>query len=229
MSGPVGLFCQGLTKRYGTEEALMDVSFSCEMGEAVALLGPNGAGKSTLINLCLGLLTPTAGSVRVSGDLPREAIRLGKCGIMLQRSHLPKNATPRELVCFQRALYADPLPLGVIRETSGIEDFYLRRIDRLSGGQVRRVEFAMAIAGNPAMLFLDEPTEGMDVESRQEFWSRLGHLKSRGTAIIFASHDLSETDQYADRILLLAQGRRVAFDMPQVLKQRLALPRIRFV
>ena len=132
-------------------------------------------------------------------------------------------------MCFQRALYADPLPLGVIRETSGIEDFYLRRIDRLSGGQVRRVEFAMAIAGNPAMLFLDEPTEGMDVESRQEFWSRLGHLKSRGTAIIFASHDLSETDQYADRILLLAQGRRVAFDMPQVLKQRLALPRIRFV
>lgn len=231
MSSSIGLSCQGLTKRYGGsgKEALMDVSFTGETGEAVGLLGPNGAGKSTLINLCLGLLNPTAGSVKVAGYVPREAVRFGKCGVMLQRSHLPKDATPAELVRFQRALYADPLPLDVIQETSGIEDFYKRRIDRLSGGQVRRVEFAMAIAGNPDILFLDEPTEGMDLESRQAFWSRLGQLKSGGTSIIFASHDLSETDHYADRILLLAQGRRVAFDTPKVLKQRLALPRIRFL
>lgn len=228
MSSSVALACQELTKRYAAKEALTDVSFTCQENEAVGLLGPNGAGKSTLINLCLGLLTPTMGSVMVGGYSPREAVRFGKCGVMLQRSHLPKDATPAELLRFQRALYANPLPLDVIQETSGIGEFYTRRIDRLSGGQVRRVEYAMAIAGNPAVLFLDEPTEGMDLESRQAFWSRLGQLKSLGTSIIFASHDLSETDHYADRILLLAEGRQVAFDTPQVLKERLAMPRIRF-
>ncbi len=222
------LACQALSKRYGSHDALVAVSFECQAGEAVGILGPNGAGKSTLINVSLGLLEASQGLVLLGGHPPRAAVRLGKVGVMLQRSHLPDDATPKELIRFQRALHPEPLGLGTIIETSGIGDFYRRRIDRLSGGQVRRVEFAMAIAGNPEILFLDEPTEGMDLESRQEFWLRLGQLKQQGTAIIFSSHDLNETDRYADRILLLARGQRVAFDTAQQLKASMALPRIRF-
>lgn len=220
--------CQGLSKRYKTKVALNDVSFDCQPGESVGLLGPNGAGKSTLINLSLGLLNPTGGTIKLAGYSPRVAVKMGKCGVMLQGSHLPTDATPKDLVYFQRSLYRSPLSLDTIIETSGIHDFFTRSMGRLSGGQVRRVEFAMAIAGNPEILFLDEPTEGMDLDSRMAFWTRLEALKDFGSSIIFASHDLYETDRYADRILLLARGQRVAFDTPSQLKHTMALPRVRF-
>jgi ABC-2 type transport system ATP-binding protein len=222
------LECHALTLHYGQTAALDHVTFECNQGEAVALLGPNGAGKTTLIKLCLGLLTPTQGTVHLLGQDPKVAVRKGIIGTMLQHTHLPGDATVVELLRFQRTLYEQPLSLDVVVETAGISEILNKRTDKLSGGQIRRVEFAMAIAGNPATLFLDEPTEGMDLATRQEFWHRLDILKNYGTTVLFASHDLTETDRYADRILLLSQGHKVAFDRPEQLKCSLGMPRIRF-
>ncbi|PSR35062.1 MAG: sulfate ABC transporter ATP-binding protein [Sulfobacillus benefaciens] len=228
MESVFSLECHALTFRYGRAAALDGVTFGCTQGESVALLGPNGAGKTTLIKLCLGLLTPTQGTVTVLGQDPKVAARNGIIGTMLQHTHLPGDATVAELLRFQQALYEHPLPMADVVETAGISEILTKRTDRLSGGQIRRVEFAMAIAGNPAVLFLDEPTEGMDLATRQEFWHRLDILKNYGTTVLFASHDLTETDRYSDRILLLSQGHKVAFDQPEQLKRSLGLPRIRF-
>ena len=228
MESVASLECHALTLHYGRAAALDHVTFECNQGEAVGLLGPNGAGKTTLIKLCLGLLSPTHGTVKLLGKDPKVAVRTGIMGAMLQHTHLPGDATVAELLKFQRALYERPLSLDVVVGTAGISEIFNKRTDKLSGGQIRRVEFAMAIAGNPAILFLDEPTEGMDLATRQEFWHRLDVLKNYGATVLFASHDLTETDRYADRILLLAHGHKVAFDRPEQLKRSLGMPRIRF-
>ena len=224
----VAIECHEVTKQYGSVLALQSLSMQVYAGESIAVLGPNGAGKSTLIHTLLGLEQPSSGEVRIGGKLPTDAIRHGFVGSMLQSSHLPPDTSAKEMLSYVRSLYDAPLSQDEVVETAGIASFLSRPIGRLSGGQRRRIEFALAICGNPRLLVLDEPTEGMDLQTRHEFWQRLDRFKKEGSTLFFASHDLAETDKYADEILLLAQGRKVGQGTPAELKQSFALPRVSF-
>ncbi|GAA1413300.1 ABC transporter ATP-binding protein [Catellatospora coxensis] len=201
---------QAVAKNYGPVRAVDGIDLSIARGQTVALLGPNGAGKSTTINMLLGLLEPTAGTVRVFGSSPTEAVRAGKVGAMLQESGFAANATVRELVELARALYRDPLPTAEILATADLAELAGRRLDKLSGGQTQRVRFAFALAGNPELLVLDEPTAALDVESRQAFWAAMRRYAATGRTVLFATHYLEEADDFADRVIVIARGRVVA-------------------
>jgi ABC-2 type transport system ATP-binding protein len=202
-----------VAKRYGPVTALDGVDFEIRRGETVALLGPNGAGKSTTIGLLLGLERPDSGRIAVLGGSPERAVASGRVAAMLQEGGLPPGATVAELVDFVRQLYPRPLPLGEVLELAGLGDLARRRSERLSGGQAQRVRFALAIAGNPELAFLDEPTTGMDVEARHAFWDRMRAFAAQGRTVLFATHYLEEADAVADRVLVLQRG-RVAADGP---------------
>jgi ABC-2 type transport system ATP-binding protein len=202
-----------VAKRYGPVTALDGVDFEIRRGETVALLGPNGAGKSTTIGLLLGLERPDSGRITVLGGSPERAVAAGRVAAMLQEGGLPPGATVAELVDFVRQLYPRPLPLGEVLELAGLADLARRRSERLSGGQAQRVRFALAIAGDPELAFLDEPTTGMDVEARHAFWDRMRAFAAQGRTVLFATHYLEEADAVADRVLVLQRG-RVAADGP---------------
>ena len=199
-----------VTKRYGDTIALDDVNIDIPIGQTVALLGPNGAGKSTAINLMLGLLDPTAGSIRTLGLDPREAIASGRVGALLQTSGLPATVRVGELVAFVRRLYPQPLPTASILNRSGLRELERRPVETLSGGEAQRLRFAMAIAGDPDLVFLDEPTVGMDVETRRAFWVDIRAFAAEGRTVLFATHYLDEADDAAERIVVLSHGRVVA-------------------
>src|SRR5581483_11259330 len=155
------------------------------------------------------LLEPDAGSVRVLGQTPREAIAGGRVGAMLQDAGLMPGVTVAELLGFVRSLYARPLPFDELVETAALQEILRRRVDKLSGGQAQRVRFALAIAGDPALVVLDEPTVAMDVESRHTFWQRMAAMAAAGKTILFATHYLEEAEQAADRVVIIARGRTV--------------------
>lgn len=226
----MALMALDVSKSYrGGQVALANVNVAVEAGTAVAVLGPNGAGKTTLISLLLGLLNATSGTLSVMGEAPRAAVARGRVGAMLQETTLPNLVTVAELVHHIGSLYPRPLSVGECLADAGIADLGARRVDRLSGGQRRRVAFAVAIVGRPAVVFLDEPTEGMDIEARQGFWDRLGQFgRNQGTTVLFSTHDLAEADRHADRIVLLAQGRVVAADTPAALKAQRGRRRVSF-
>jgi ABC-2 type transport system ATP-binding protein len=200
----------GVTHRYAETTALGDVSFRIAPGETVALLGPNGAGKSTAISLMLGLLEPTSGTVRVLADEPRSAVRTGHIGAMLQESGLPTLTRVDELVGLVRSLSPRPMTLDDVIRRAGLAGLLDRKTETLSGGEAQRVRFAMAIAGDPDLLFLDEPTVAMDVETRRAFWADMHAFAAEGRTILFATHYLEEADQVADRIVVLHHGQIVA-------------------
>jgi ABC-2 type transport system ATP-binding protein len=200
----------GVHKLYGEVRALDGVDLVIPRGELVALLGPNGAGKSTAVSLMLGLRRPTAGSVRVLGGRPEDAVRQGRVGAMLQTGGLPPGVTVAELLGFVRSLYPRPLPLDHVLELAGCADFARQRVERLSGGQAQRVRFAMALCGDPELLFLDEPTVGLDIDSRRRFWSAIREHGAGRRTVLFATHYLEEADAVADRIVVLHRGRVVA-------------------
>lgn len=225
---PAVLF-ERVTKSFGAVAAVDGVDFHVGAGETVALLGPNGAGKSTAINMMLGLLHPDGGSLTILGGSPASAIRAGRIGAMLQSQQgLPTQATVAQLLRFAGELYARPLPLPDLLATAGLEDVADRRVENLSGGQTQRVRFAMAICGNPELLFLDEPTVAMDVEGRREFWASMRASAAAGRTILFATHYLEEADAAADRIVLLHRGRVVADGAPTEIKATVAARRVRF-
>jgi ABC-2 type transport system ATP-binding protein len=207
-------------KRYGAVTALDGVDFEIRRGETVTLLGPNGAGKSTTIGLLLGLERPDSGRITVLGGSPERAVAAGRVAAMLQEGGLPPGATVAELVDFVRQLYPRPLPLGEVLELAGLADLARRRTERLSGGQAQRVRFALAIAGNPELAFLDEPTTGMDVEARHAFWDRMRAFAAQGRTVLFATHYLEEADAVADRVLVLQRGRVVADGPVTAIKAR---------
>jgi ABC-2 type transport system ATP-binding protein len=188
----------------------------------MALLGPNGAGKSTAINLMLGLLDPSAGSNRIHGLDPRDAVASGRVGAMLQTSGLPVAATVGELVAFVRRLYPEPLATAAILDRSGLGERRRRPVETLSGGEAQRLRFAMAIAGDPDLVFLDEPTVGMDVETRRAFWTDIRAFAAEGRTILFATHYLDEADTAAERIVVLHHGRVVADGSARSIKARVA-------
>ncbi|CAM5639040.1 ABC transporter ATP-binding protein OS=Streptomyces tendae OX=1932 GN=GUR47_10940 PE=4 SV=1 [Streptomyces tendae] len=201
---------RGAVKAYGDIRAVDGVDLRIERGETVALLGRNGAGKSTAIALLLGLCPPDAGSVELYGGPPEGAVRAGRVGAMLQEARAVPRVTVGELVAFVAGRYPAPMPAGQALELAGIAPLAGRRVDRLSGGQVQRVRFAVALAGRPDLLVLDEPTAALDVEARHAFWESMRACARRGSTVLFSTHYLEEADAYADRILVVDLGRVVA-------------------
>jgi ABC-2 type transport system ATP-binding protein len=200
----------GVTKTFGAVRAVDGIDLSIAPGETVALLGPNGAGTSTTINLMLGLLEPTGGKVEVFGTSPHRAVRAGRIGAMLQDAGFVPNATVREMVDLARAVYPKPLPTNEVLRIADLTDIAGRRLDKLSGGQSQRARFAFALAGNPDLLMLDEPTSAMDVAARQAFWAAMRAYAAGGKTILFATHYLEEADDFADRVIVVANGKVIA-------------------
>jgi ABC-2 type transport system ATP-binding protein len=200
---------QDLTVRYGDTVAVGGLDLHLRTGETVALLGPNGAGKSTIVNAVLGLV-PSSGTIRVLGRPPAAAIRAGSVGAMLQHGGLPGDSRVGEVLDLVRRSYPRAWPPADLAVTAGIEGLLDRPVDALSGGQRQRVLLALALAGEPPLLLLDEPTSAMDVEGRRGFWTTMRGLADRGTTVVFATHHLEEADAVADRVVVLAGGRIVA-------------------
>jgi ABC-2 type transport system ATP-binding protein len=211
-----------VSKRYDDTVALDGVTINIPIGQTLAILGPNGAGKSTAISLMLGLLDPTAGSVRTLGLDPRVAVANGRVGALLQTSGLPVTARVGELVAFVRRLYPEPLPLTTILDRAGLRELERRPVETLSGGEGQRLRFAMAIAGDPDLVFLDEPTVGMDVETRRAFWSDIRTFAAEGRTVVFATHYLEEADVGAERIVVLSRGRIVADGSARAIKSQVS-------
>lgn len=222
---------QSIGYRYGTRDALGGVTLEVEEGEALAVLGPNGAGKTTLIDCLLGLRTPSEGVVQVLGLSPIQAARKGLMVAMLQGTGLPAFATVGELLRYAARLYPDPLEPGEAARLAGVDTLLGRMTTALSGGQRRRVGFALALVANTPLVVLDEPTEGLDIEGREALWQTLRTVRAgrRETpTIVFTTHDLREADRFADRIVLLVDGRIRASGTPAELKAEVGGARVRF-
>lgn len=220
---------RGVTRRYGEVVALDNVDFEVRHGELLALLGPNGAGKTTAISLLLGLVQPSAGRAELFGCPPRNVAARRRSGAMLQGAQLGGHARVKEMVALYSGYYPRPLPLAETLRLAGLEDAATRPVAKLSGGQQQRLRFALAICGNPELLFLDEPTAGMDVEARQTLWAAVRDLKRQGRSIVLTTHYLEEADALAGRIVVIHHGRVIADGSPAEIKRTVAQRRIRCV
>lgn len=219
-----------VTKTFKNKKAVDHVSFEIQKGEAVAILGPNGAGKTTTIMMMLGLLEPSSGDVRLFNQHPKERKVRDKIGAMLQEVSVIDALKVREILQLFRSYYTNPLPFQELMGLTGLtEDDLKKRADKLSGGQKRRLGFALAMAGNPDLLFFDEPTVGMDVTSRKLFWNTIKLLKERGKTIIFTTHYMQEADDGAERIILFSDGKIIEDGTPRELKMKLSKQSISFV
>jgi ABC-2 type transport system ATP-binding protein len=201
---------QRLTKHYGDVRAVHDLDLVIGRGEVVAFLGPNGAGKTTTIDMVLGLSRPTSGSVEVFGLAPHQAVARGLVSAVMQTGGLLRDLTVAETLELTASLFRDTRPVVEVMARAGIAGIGDRRVGRCSGGQQQRLRFAMALLPNPELLILDEPTAGMDVEGRRDFWSAIRADAGRGRTVVFATHYLEEADAYADRVVLVRQGEVVA-------------------
>ncbi|SOE02149.1 ATP-binding cassette domain-containing protein [Blastococcus haudaquaticus] len=210
MTSPPALDITGLTVRYGDTLAVDGLDLTIPSGQTVALLGANGAGKSSVVNAVLGLLNPAAGSVGILGRTPADAVRAGCVGAMLQHGGLPSEARVGEVLDLVRRSFPTRWPLDDLVVTAGIDGLLERSVDALSGGQRQRVLLALALAGAPPLLLLDEPTSAMDVEGRRAFWTTMRGLADAGHTVVFATHHLDEADAVADRVVVVAAGRVVA-------------------
>ncbi|MGH9171276.1 MAG: ABC transporter ATP-binding protein [Acidimicrobiales bacterium] len=218
--------------RYGRLLALDHLGLAVQRGETLALLGPNGAGKSTAISLLLGLQRLQEGELRVLGTDPRTAMVSGRVGAMLQvggGSGLPHGVKVGELVAMTSRLYRRPAPVEHTLGRAGLTQLADCQTHRLSGGQAQRVRFALAIAGDPDLVFLDEPTVAMDVEGRRAFWSMMREFAGEGRTVVFATHHLDEADAVADRIVVMRKGSVVANGAASMIKAIVATRRVRFV
>ena len=211
---------EGLTRRFGEVVAVDDVSFEIGAGEVVALLGPNGAGKTTTLALLEGFLAPSAGRVAVLGAEPRRGGRRwrARIGLVLQSTSLDAELTAREALRFFAGLHADPVPVAEVLVLIDLADAADTRIGRLSGGQQRRVDLGLGLVGRPEVLFLDEPTTGLDPEARRRTWAVVERLAGGGTTVLLTTHAMDEAERLAGRLLVLADGRLVADATPDALR-----------
>jgi ABC-2 type transport system ATP-binding protein len=200
----------GVHKHFGHVHAVDGVDLKIAPGEIVAILGPNGAGKTSTIDIILGLSQPSAGRVSVLGMHPRQAITRGLVSAVMQTGGLLKDLTVRETIEYTGSLFASSQPVNEVLSGAGIADIADRRVGKCSGGEQQRLRFALALLSDPVLLVLDEPTTGMDVEGRRNFWSTIRKDAEQGRTVLFATHYLEEADAYADRIVLLRHGRIVA-------------------
>ncbi len=218
-----------VTKSFQNKKAVNGVSFSIGKGEVVAILGPNGAGKTTTISMILGLLTPTAGEVKLFNRQPYEKQVREKIGVMLQEVSVMHGLKVREILELIRSYYPNPLSLQELVTLTGLTEKDLKTMaEKLSGGQKRRLSFALALAGNPELIIFDEPTVGMDITSRNRFWHTVKVLAAQGKTIIFSTHYLQEADDAAERILLFKDGIIVADGMPEQIKSRISKQSVSF-
>jgi ABC-2 type transport system ATP-binding protein len=217
------------SKNFGSVRALLDFNFSVHAGELTALLGPNGAGKTTAIKLLLGLARPTSGQVSVFGTDPSEIGARTRVGGMLQVGRVPETLRVREHIDLFSSYYPNPLPISEVLAVAGLEDVRDRKFGELSGGQKQRVLFALAICGNPDLLFLDEPTVGLDVEARHLLWQEIRNLLGRGKTVVLTTHYLEEADALADRVAVVNKGSIIAEGTPAEIKSRTAGKKIRCI
>ena len=217
------------TKRYGSVEALKGISFEIELGDVVAMLGPNGAGKTTAISLLLGLRKPTSGKALLFGVDPTNLLARSRVGVMLQESGVPGMLKVSEIVDLFRSYYPNPLPRERAVAMAGLEEKANSLVKELSGGQRQRLYFALAVCGNPDVLFLDEPTVGMDVEGRRSFIERIAEFAKMGRTVVLTTHYLEEADQLAKRVIVIDRGVVIADAPPAEIKSKVAGRRVRFV
>ena len=201
---------KNVSKQYQNKKAVDNLSLTIEEGSIVALLGPNGAGKSTTINMILGLTEPTSGQIQLLGKSPKEKSVRNKIGAMLQEVSVIDGLKVRETIDLFRSYYSNPLSTNELLKISNLEADQNKFASDLSGGQKRRLGFALALAGNPDVLFLDEPTVGMDITSRQIFWETIRSFAGSGKTIILTTHYLEEADNLADRVVVINQGKIIA-------------------
>lgn len=217
----------GVTKKYGPVTALRNVSMNVHRGELLSILGPNGAGKTTAVRLLLGLATPASGQVSVFGQNPRHLAARRRVGAMLQISKVPETLKVREHIDLFSSYYPKPLSRKAVLNAAGLEGLEDRLFGKLSGGEKQRVLFALAICGNPELLFLDEPTVGLDVSTRYLIWQQIRRLIQEGRTVILTTHYLEEVDALADRVIVLNEGAVVAEGTPPEIKARTAQRKIR--
>jgi ABC-2 type transport system ATP-binding protein len=211
-----------LTKRYDKVTAVDHLDLRIGEGDVVAILGPNGAGKSTTIEMLLGLRTPTSGSVEVFGASPNSAFARARVGAMLQDSEAPEALSVEETIDLVRHYYPYALPVDEILRRADLLEKRDRRVGQLSGGQRQRLSYALAIAGDPDLLFLDEPTAALDVASRHRFWDQVRGFAAQGKTVLFSTHNLGEADALADRIVVISHGRVVADGTAEQIKSTVA-------
>ncbi|WOD63608.1 ABC transporter ATP-binding protein [Niallia taxi] len=208
-----------VSKQFQQHKAVNDISFTVNKGETVAILGANGAGKTTTILLMLGLLQPTNGTVRLFQSDPVKLEVRRKIGSMLQETSVMDSLKVNEVINLVQSYYPNPLSVQQLLSITGFsnQDWH-KRTEKLSGGQKRRLHFALALAGNPDLIFLDEPTVGMDITARDAFWKTVKELQAQGKTIIFTTHYLQEADDIAERIIMISDGKVVGDGTPEELK-----------
>ena len=213
---------QGLQKRYGARTTVDDVAFHVGRGEIVSLLGPNGAGKSTTIEILEGFRSRDGGDVQVLGADPARPTRQwrARLGIVLQDRSLNEELTAREMLAHFSTFYPQPRTVAEVLELVGLTEHAGQRVEKLSGGQQRRLEVGLGVIGRPELLFLDEPTTGFDPEARRQFWDLIRMLAHEGTTILLTTHYLDEAEALADRALILVDGRIVAAGPPATIGGR---------
>jgi ABC-2 type transport system ATP-binding protein len=220
---------ESVNKNYGNVRALRGVNFRVHAGEAVALLGPNGAGKTTAVKLLLGLMQPDSGKVRVLGGDPTNPENRMRTGAMLQVGRVPETLRVGEHIDLFSSYYKTPMAAEEVLASAGLEKLRDRKFGDLSGGQRQRVLFALAICGDPDLLFLDEPTVGLDVEARRMLWDEIRRMVGRGKTVLLTTHYLQEADALADRVAVINQGEIIAEGTPGEIKAKTAGKRIRCI
>lgn len=227
INADVPIAIEGLKKSYGAKVALQGVSAQIAACGVTAILGENGAGKTTLIKCCLGLEKFSGGKVAIFGHKPGSRKARQALGIMLQDTELPDLLTGAELITLFSSYYDNPLGFDEVVSLTRIGEFTDKRYKKLSGGQKRRIQFALAIAGDPDILFLDEPTTGLDSEARKALWETVRRFAENGKTIILTTHYLEEADTLADRIIILNNGRIVEDAPTREIQSRLGGDMIR--
>lgn len=220
---------KNLTKRYGHLTALDNIDLCIPQGQTIAILGPNGAGKTTAISMMLGLRRPTSGSVEVLGGNPRDVRTRTAMGTMLQTSGVPEYLRVNEVIELFRTYYPKPMATNVIISLCGLEDKRTARIATLSGGQLQRLYFALAVCGDPQIVLLDEPTVGLDVEARRSLLSTIEGIATRGRTVVLTTHYLEEADALADRIVVIDRGRIIADGTASEIKANVSRKRVAYV
>jgi len=215
-----------VSRRYGERLALDGVSLDIPAGGVLGLLGPNGAGKSTLLNLLVGLRSPSSGTVELFGGDPRDPARRRQIGVTPQETGLPDTLRVRECVAFVAAHFPDPVPAGALLAQFGLDDLAGRQTGGLSGGQKRRLAVALAFAGRHRLVFLDEPTTGLDVQARHTLWDAVRVFAAQGGTVVLTSHYLEEIEALADRVIVLGTGRVLADDTVGAIRAMVGIHRV---
>jgi len=228
MTKPIIASIKRVSKKFDDQYALREISLEIHEGEVLSILGPNGAGKTTLINLMLGRLALTEGYIELLNFKPGDIKLKRQCGAMLQVSSLPDMSTVKEHILLFQSYYASPMDYHQLINLAGLKEIENSYSKNLSGGQKQRLLFALSICGNPKILFLDEPSVGMDITARKSLWQAINDLKRQGTSVILTTHYLEEADQLSDRIIMLNKGQVIQQGTPNEIKSQIDRKTIRF-